>query len=141
MLRERTRPLRPERRQRARVGVRWMDADDGVTSRIDAPRHHVWISPERTRSRRLTGAAASQVIVALSFALRSGYICKLSSKATEAFHESRHPPRVRYRDREMRLRQHVPDALHDRGDPYRHLQRLSPSLHREAEARRHRWPR
>jgi peptide chain release factor 1 len=41
----------------------------------------------------------------------------------------------------VRVRQHVPDALDDRGDPYRHLQRLPPLLHGQAEARRYRWSR
>src|SRR5215207_8808891 len=53
----------------------------------------------------------SQVYVRLSFARKTKYITQLFSKATEVFHESRYPSRVRYCDRDVRLRQLVPDAL------------------------------
>src|SRR5205823_2225700 len=55
--------------------------------------------------------------------------------------EDRHSSRVRDRDREVRVRELIPDPLHGRGNPHRHLQRLPPVLYREAETRRHRRPR
>ena len=56
-------------------------------------------------------------------------------------HEGRHPPRVRPRDRALRLREHVHHAFDEARAARRDLLELPPVLHRQAEARRHGRPR
>jgi glutamine synthetase len=81
----------------------------------------------------------------LSFSLRSGYIYKLFSKLHispgRASNEDRYPSRVRDRDREVRVWQHVRDAFHDRRHPHGRVLGVSPVLYRQAASGRHRGSR
>src|SRR5712691_8675903 len=54
--------------------------------------------------------------------------------------EGRYPSRLRARDRDVLLREHVPDAIHAARAPRRDLLELPPVLHGQAEAHGHRRP-
>src|SRR6478672_4339473 len=78
------------------------------------------------------------------YGLGSVYFAAVSEPvliARQAHSEDRHPSRVRHRGREVRVRQHLRDALHDRRHPYGRLRRVPPVLHGQAAPRRYRRPR
>ena len=120
MLRERTRRRRPNgRRVASRVRCDGRRERRRVTNQCAAAsrrEHTCWRTSVST-----SGARRAKSMSACLLRATRVYFPAIVPKLLRCTNENRYPSRVRDRDREVRLRQHVPDALDDRRDPYRHL--------------------